>query len=506
MKLRLGMIKVAAIIAALSLTLILVSALIDSNFVFQSLSRVVVILIAAAAIVGLIYLVKSQKLATRLAKQERRYLVAFFIGLIILQLGIYYFIAIHATGWDNETVFRAAGLSAEGKLTDGLRYYLTQFPNNHGVVWLMGAWFKLTSWLPMGWTLRALALNILFVDLCIALVYLAIRKLKGPALAIKSTWLALLFSPFFLYLPLFYTDTLSMPFAIGIFCAYLYLKAAPNITRKYIFAAAIGALAVGAYAIKPTSLCVLIAIVIYELLTAKKFALQPRKILQSLKLPAVTFVVFFSGFLLFSTAQNMVANDQVDPVPWQHYIMMGAQGEGGFSRPDSDLNWGRLDAGDSGAEVARDSWAEYQRRVSEFGPLGYANFLLRKMSYTWGDGTFFAPSILERAPVATSRTWLQEIVLPEGRFFTAFLYLQNGFWLAVLIVFVFGAWRDRKKPSPKLILRLALAGLMVFFLFWETRSRYIVNFVPIFLLLLTLELSDLAAWFRQRHQPRRFKR
>ncbi|MCL2038674.1 hypothetical protein FWG86_02120 [Candidatus Saccharibacteria bacterium] len=509
---RKGLLLAAAIASALGLSLAFLSTLIDSNFVYYwiALSRLLVLLLAAAIIVGLVFLTTRAKpitqLASRLAKRENLYLLGFFAGLILLQLFIYRFIAITQNGWDNETVFRAAGLAAEGHLTEGLRHYLTQFPNNFGITLLMGSWFNLTSWLPVGWTVRALALNILFVNISILLVYASVRALRGTAAAIKSSWLALLFSPFFLYLPLFYTDTLSMPFAIGLVCAYIYLKCAETPLHKCILAATMGLLAVFAFALKPTSLIILIAILIYELLTLPKPRLAALK--NTLKLPVIFLAVALPGVALFTTAQNMVALEGVEPLPWQEYVKMGAQGEGGFYRPDRNLALDRLNReGFSSSRAGQLAWVEYRARVVRFGPLGYANFLVHKLSYTWGDGTFYAPNKLERSPISAetgdgSKTWLQQIVLPEGRFFTAFLYLQNGFWLACLFLFAFSAWRGISKASTapgapltvenvKLILRLTLLGVILFFLFWETRSRYIVNYTPIFLLLLALELHDL---------------
>lgn len=500
-----------ACLSALGLSAAFVSTLIDNNFVYYwiPISRVLVLLLALAVIAGLIWAAKRSKLVSLLAKREALYLAGFFIGLVLLQLFIYKFIAIYQDGWDIETIFRAAGLSAEGRLTEGLRYYLTQFPNNFGVTLLMGSWFKLTAWTPVGWTVRALALNILFVNISILLVYLTVRKLRGVSAAIRTSWLALLFSPFFLYLPVFYTDTLSMPFAIGLFCAYVYLKAANTAARKYALAAVMGILAVFAFALKPTALCVLIAIVLYELLSAKKTRFTRRSVIQALKVPAIFLAVAAPAFLFFATARNMVMAADAEAVPWQDYVKMGAQGEGGFNREDRDWALALLDSGTGGREVGRLAWDKYMQRVSSFGPLGYANFLIHKLSYTWGDGTFYAPNKLERSPISAetgsgAKTWLQEIVLPEGRFFVPFLYAQNGFWLAVLIIFVVGAWRDIKAlgkteqgtalnlTHAKFILRLAILGVIIFFLIWETRSRYIVNYMPIFMLLLALDLSGFA--------------
>ena len=47
-------------------------------------------------------------------------------------------------------------------------------------------------------------------------------------------------------------------------------------------------------------------------------------------------------------------------------------------------------------------------------------------------------------------------------------------------------------------MQLAVFGLFLFLLIWETRSRYLVNFVPVFLLLGADGLRESLKWMKGR--------
>ena len=58
------------------------------------------------------------------------------------------------------------------------------------------------------------------------------------------------------------------------------------------------------------------------------------------------------------------------------------------------------------------------------------------------------------------------------------LLLLGGILLSLLVNF-FGKCETREIQA----MQIAVFGLFLFLLIWETRSRYLVNFVPIFILL-----------------------
>ena len=108
------------------------------------------------------------------------------------------------------------------------------------------------------------------------------------------------------------------------------------------------------------------------------------------------------------------------------------------------------------------------------------------MVYTWGDGTYYAPEKLRRSPV---REGIQhQFVLQNGKYSYVYMYysqIQHISLLIFMIISMIINYRNRKefndilKDKVNLIITLSIFGLLIFLIIWETRSRYIVNFIPI---------------------------
>ena len=56
--------------------------------------------------------------------------------------------------------------------------------------------------------------------------------------------------------------------------------------------------------------------------------------------------------------------------------------------------------------------------------------------------------------------------------------------MIVLVIIIIGSILKLSKKSEIDYLRLSLIGLFIFFLLWENRSRYIFNYIPIFILII----------------------
>ena len=125
-----------------------------------------------------------------------------------------------------------------------------------------------------------------------------------------------------------------------------------------------------------------------------------------------------------------------------------------------------------------------RNKLEEYGVSGMAEHLKKKVKFTWGDGVYFAPEKLKRDPMKES--WLHEWVLKDGDNFQKTYLYCNAVQLLLLLGLVAsvvrnfaerGRWREIQS------MQIAVFGIFLFLLIWETRSRYLVNFVPVFVLL-----------------------
>jgi 4-amino-4-deoxy-L-arabinose transferase-like glycosyltransferase len=154
--------------------------------------------------------------------------------------------------------------------------------------------------------------------------------------------------------------------------------------------------------------------------------------------------------------------------PKLHWIMMGLNGHGGYSGEDDAATRA---AGNYDEKTAFDK-AGIKERLGSYNPIEFFGFVFyHKAARTWLDGTYFINQGYLENDFFNSNIF---VILAESEQF--FLYI------ALALSFFFGAKREERDFT--LLFRIAICGVFIFLLFWETRSRYIINFTPLLLLLL----------------------
>lgn len=122
---------------------------------------------------------------------------------------------------------------------------------------------------------------------------------------------------------------------------------------------------------------------------------------------------------------------------------------------------------------------EIKNRLKNFGIKGYTKFLFDKSMMTWSDGTYFAPEKLRREIIKESV--IHKYILSNGeKHYLYFNFSQTVHYILMLFI-VFASLKQllSKKILFDFIPLLSLFGLFLFLLIWETRSRYLINFIPI---------------------------
>lgn len=375
-------------------------------------------------------------------------------------------------GWDFGAVYQgAAEIADNGVFSENSNWYFTTYPNNVAVCLFLAVLFKMFGGLGSYITLGVL-LNIFLILLGITFLYILAEKLYGSKTAFLVLFCAVLFLPFYMHAPIFYTDTFALPFVTGTFLAYQYRR---KDSRWLLLTAAV--LAVG-YKVKGSLGVILIALLIHIWLHRETAAERLKKSLFLL----VPFLLL-TGFLTvvpqklpFFDASEKEKNE----FPVEHWLAMGLVDSGGYN---ADVYW--MTASTEGKEAKKEVDRQFIREtLEEYGVSGMLDHLKKKIEFTWGDGVYFAPEKLKRDPVKQSA--LHSWVLYDGADYQkTYLYcsavqilLLAGILLSVLCNFL------RKGEIGEIqAMQLAVFGLFLFLLIWETRSRYLVNFVPVFLLL-----------------------
>ena len=414
------------------------------------------------------------RLSQRLRNSRRLWRILSCVLLVLMAAGLLYAgmeLKVYP-GWDFGSVYQGAvEIVEDGAFSDNSNWYFTTYPNNVAVCMFLAAFFKVFGGLCSYITLGIL-LNVFLILLGMVFTFFLAEKLYGSRAAFLVMLVCALFLPFYMHAPIFYTDTFALPFVTGALLSYQYRK---KDARRLILTAAV--LAVG-YKVKGSVGVILPALLIHIWLH-RESAVERMKKSMLLLVPFLLLVGFLTvipGKMSFFDASDREKNE----FPLEHWVAMGLVDSGGYN---ADVYW--MTASTEGKEAKKVVDRQFIRDTLEgYGVSGMLEHLKEKVEFTWGDGVYFAPEKLKRDPVKTS--WLHSWVLYDGadyqktyRYCSAVqLLILGGILLSVLCNFL------RKGEVREVqAMQLAVFGLFLFLLIWETRSRYLVNFVPVFLLL-----------------------
>lgn len=442
-----------------------------------------------------VYLYKAINKKKNISKKEEIIIGIIYILIVSILQGIIINQFCTNPSWDYGVVFEnAQKFALEGTRNNaGYLEYFQLFPNNIFLFILLviaiktGAIFHLT---PLK---SAIIMNIGFIDIALLILYVTTKKINGTKMAVFSLILSLFFVPIFLYTPIFYTDTFSL-FIPPLFI-YLFKEEKEENRHKvkqYIQFFLIGILCFLAKEIKVTSLIIFIALEIKYI-----FKHSWKKNFVNL----IIIIVVFGGLEFIYTKKivlNEVFHFQVTDYgsfPYSHWIMMGTEDLdednsrrntiGGYN--EKDYNYTKSFS--TGEEAIKYNLLEYKKRVQKYGTVNYFNYLTKKAVNAWADGLYFADIALSLKPM-NSNTFLRTKLLYNERNKYILIYFSQGIQFSVLICIILTAYQELKKKKPNINEKtLACFGLAIFLMFWENRSRYLLNYSLIFIMIIAETIS-----------------
>lgn len=126
--------------------------------------------------------------------------------------------------------------------------------------------------------------------------------------------------------------------------------------------------------------------------------------------------------------------------------------------------------------------AKIKSRINKYGLKGLVKHLAKKAVWTWEDGTYYISHHIEN-PI--HRNILHDYALNSGEKHFVFYGYSCAFQLFMILMMIFSAYKGLKNPKLDFttLLRIIVFGAFIFFLVWETRSRYLYNLTPLFIIL-----------------------
>lgn len=349
--------------------------------------------------------------------------------------------------------------------------YFDRLPNNWGTLVYVSFAYRIMNILfgtvpyTAGYILNVFSLAVNF-----AFAYFNIKLIFEKNSTRLVGLLAMFLHPaFLLYSPVMYSDTLSMPFAqIALF---LFLKALKQESfQRFCLLVATDAIVLTiAYQLKGSLVVLIVAFIITIFIKCD--------LKKTICFISAVLVVFLGGTGLFKSAcyKMQISTPEKhyeQSVPTTHYIMMGLKDRGGFSQKDysNTLKQGNLD------QKKAYNIAVIKERLKEYGLRGFLLHLQKKIAYTWSDGRFYSHYQLSHA---NNKPLVAHLNSKKFAIVTNSIHLVMLFFM--LVSFVKGIFQYNNLS----LVRLAVLGIILLLMIWETRSRYLINFMPMYIILAT---------------------
>ena len=439
-------------------------------------------------------------------------LLIFIFVMLITQL-IICFYGMFVSGWDVDTV--AKGAIIYNNPADPHMYipsyYFSRYPNNLLILWITYNVLKVSNYIGSYLNLNTYHITvfcILFINAILNSIagYLTFKTVqditKNNVISsiVLIGYAVFIGTSFWILVP--YTDSMGLIFPILMFRIYQIYKNKAYKTNKTIllFWIVLGFIFYVGFKTKPQTAVMFIAIIIMEIfnfiISLKNYKTFLIKVF-SVLITIVISTMIFNG-LMIKSINIILDKDQEFGIT--HFAMMGLNEKsiGGFHLDDVTLSKSYPNK----KERAKGNVEVIIQRVKNFGPDGLMLFLAKKTNVNFLDGTFSWGK--------EGQFYMESIHIPSkviGPIIKSFYYngegefygsnykihenIKNGVWLIILFGLPFSSIiYKRKKDDRILLLHLSLIGITLFLTLFESRSRYLYTFSPIFLIVGFLGLNE----------------
>ncbi|MBD7894720.1 hypothetical protein H9564_03145 [Limosilactobacillus sp. Sa3CUN2] len=299
-----------------------------------------------------------------------------------------------------------------------------------------------------------------------------------------------------------YTDNWVLPFvSLFIFLVSVFWVSNSSIAMKICASIISGVVLTLIYNMKPSGIVPVIAVFLMIMLSLCFSTKEKKRLLYKATVFTISFAIgFIPSFNFIKTQISHQRIVQVLPgreVPAIHFIQIGMSGDGGYSAHDA-LMMSVLQTKHQRVDYSQ---KKIREELSEKG-INYVPFLIRKQGLNSSDGTFAwlreGHFINQRVNYNLKgiRGFFTSFTMPEGVNLHNYQFLAQIWWISIVIILNFSWSAD---GSIIQCLRLGIIGAFLYLLIFEGgRSRYIIQFLPMFLIMWSLVLEE-AVWTIKTH-------
>ena len=380
--------------------------------------------------------------------------------------------------------------SGNGIGENDLNGYFSIYSNNYAITILTHFTLKFLIKLHIVYAdlsngiLALQVINIIYTDLAIlGFVYLIGNKL-GKKEAFFYIFFAMINPMTYVWLPFYYTNTVSMAFGIwGIILLFKGISLAGKDTALCVICSVLSGIifALG-FKLRATVFIALIAAFIVICLSG---SYKDLKVIKGKTITLLILIISMAASLICFKAveKRYLAFDPNDTAfPAVHWVMMGLNPTGSFTPADEAYTMGF-----EGREAKKEGDMRLlKERAKELGPGGIAKLYMDKLSETFADGAGGYHSelslsrdygILWKYVYGTHRDY---ILLLTQLFYLASLFMS----LYIVVNFI------KKEISPEaFVIMLFVLGSFFFQMIWEAGTIYSIGIYPYVFALCVLGLN-----------------
>ncbi|WP_321386910.1 hypothetical protein [uncultured Enterococcus sp.] len=260
----------------------------------------------------------------------------------------------------------------------------------------------------------------------------------------------------FLYINHVYNDILATAFTVGSIYALICFDFSNNAKLRSFQILIVSVCSFYAYSFRPNCLILLIAILIYLFFT--------KRMLDILIL-LISWIGLAAGFS-FLSAQILPETKEQFPI-WS-FLQMGIDKDSlGFQNGSHATSWQSND---------------FFSKLTEFSLTDFIKFITKKNFWLWTEGTYQARRYAIGYPEET--TFAYETFITKQLYSTTAISiiekLQRSYYFITMLFAAVGTYHLNPKNKESRILLHLIIGFVIFYTFWELKSRYIYTLYPIF--------------------------
>jgi len=318
-------------------------------------------------------------------------------------------------------------------------------------------------------------LNVIFIDLSLLFTYFTAKKLGGQKHA--DTVLALLFICPTTYVWLFwtYTNTLSLPFTMGLILLFLYTNSKQKSLSNLLLGAGMGILAAIGFQIRPTVIITVIALCISRLFFPKcTNSFYGKRALAWCAVFGLCFLLSCCTLTTITT-KHLQDPERTGEFPITHWLMLGLSEDGRYNFDDVDYTM----LYETKEEKETANIAEIENRLTSRSPKELFLFGCKKLYNVFGDGS---DQYTQQDTYQEHQTKWFEILYGSKNSLPR-LYCKMFRLMEIFLLFVCIVRTLRTKDTSRYVLLVNYLGAMLFFLLWEANKKYNISFEWILLLL-----------------------